>query len=205
MNVLLIYLQPKDGLGHIRNQLIDIPCDKLILKYFPYPTVYKVASDTIKKHSEYSHILWIQNDIVFNKEHYFKLCESFQSTGENILGCSMNVDLTPEGKELCAFTVRPFEKTPAGYIPFVKKGVYEGKVKVYHNGGVFLCTREFFNQFPLKGFGKSGYNADIEQGSKIFKAGKNYLVDTSIHLEHQRYRGIMQVGIKEPEIEIIKY
>ena len=205
MNPLLIYLQPKDGLEHIRNRLLNIPCDKLILKYFPYPDVYNIAKKTILEHPEYTHIIWLQNDIVLNKDEYEKLVSSFLSTGEAILGASMNVDLSKEGIELCAFTIRPFEKTPSGYVPFVKKGVYEGLVKVFHNGGVFICTREFYLKYPLTGYGKSGYNADIKQGSEIFKDKINYFVDCDIHLKHLRFEGEMMVGKKEPGVEFIKW
>jgi GT2 family glycosyltransferase len=209
MNPLIIYLQPKDGLGHIRNKLLNIPCDKLILKYFPYPDVYQIARKSIEKHPEYDIIVWLQNDINFDKQAFFKLIQGLKNWKLDILGCSMNVDLTPHGLQHCAFTVKKFEHEVKGLVnnepPFVKKGTFRGLVKVYHNGGVFACTREFYLKFPLTGMGKGGYNADIDMGRRIWNAGINYFVDSEIHLKHERYAGTMQVGKKTPESQVIRW
>lgn len=205
MNPLVIYLQPKDGLGHIRNQLLNVPCDKLILKYYPYPDVYNIALKTIKEHPEYSHIIWVQNDINFNKDAYFKLIKGLAAWKLEILGASMNVDLSPRGMKFLAYSVQPFEIHPTSHIPFTEKGRHKGLVKVFHNGGVFACTREFYLKFPLTGKGKAGYNADIQHGQDIRDAGIKYFVDNEIFLKHERYMGINKVGVKEPEVEVIRY
>jgi len=55
MKILLVYLQPKD-IPEVLEPLDDIFCDKLYLKYFPYPDVYFEALDFIKLHREYTHI-----------------------------------------------------------------------------------------------------------------------------------------------------
>ena len=211
MRCLLIYLKPKDELYEVDEALKEIPCDKLILKYFPYPTVYKIAMKTIKEHEEYSHIIWIQNDIVFTKEAFNRLTRGVQRNSLTILGASMNVDLSPNGLSKCAFTTKKFD-FDSGYmgfigskIPYAKHGEYTGIIRVYHNGGPFIAEREFFLKFPLRGFGKSGYNADIEQGQNIYREGFDYFLDADLHLKHLRYLGTMQVGKKEPKVEFIKY
>lgn len=201
MKILLIYLKPKDGLEKVDEELAKIKCDKLILKYFPYPTVYRIALRTIIEHSEYSHLFWMQNDIVLTKEIYEKMALEIESRELPILGASMNVDLSPDGKAKSAYTTRPFEGNKP---PYVRIGENMGLIKVFHNGGVFIAKREFFIRFPLKGMGKAGYNADILQGREIWESEFDYYLNADIHLTHLRFMGSMQVGIKEPEIEFIK-
>lgn len=214
MNCLLIYLKPKDELDRVEEALKEIPCDRLILSYFPYPTVYQIAMKTVKEHPEYSHIIWVQNDIVFTREAYLKMTRAIEKNGFSILGCSMNVDLSPAGQEKCAYTVREFN-FPTGHkewisalgvsIPYVRKGEYSGIIRVYHNGGPFIVERDFFLRYPLTGVGKAGYNADIKHGKSIYDGGFDYFLDCDLHLEHLRYLGVMQVGRKEPKTEFVKY
>ena len=201
MKILLIYLKPKDGLEKVDEELAKIKCDKLILKYFPYPDVYRIALRTIIEHSEYSHLFWLQNDIVLTKEIYERMALEIAQREIPILGASMNVDLSPFGKTKCAFTTVPFEGNKP---PYVTIGENMGLIKVFHNGGVFIAKREFFIRFPLKGMGKAGYNADILQGREIWESEFDYYLNADIHLTHLRFMGSMQVGIKEPEIEFIK-
>lgn len=206
MNVLIVYLQPKDGLEKIREELRKIPCDKIILKYFPYPDVYRIALQAIRANTKYSHILWLQNDILLTKEDYFKMCESLNTSGGAILGASMNVDLSPKGLELCAFTDEPFIFSErGGFIlddpPYVKKGKHNGIITVFHNGGPFICSREFYLKYPLKGFENTGYNADLCHGIELASNEIKYFLDTNINLKHFRYAGKMMVGRKEPKIE----
>ena len=202
---MIIYLQPKDGLDKIKEELLKIPCDKLILKYIKYPEVYRIAQKTIESHPEYDSIIWVQNDIIFTVNDYEKLCKSFKVWKLDILGCSMNVDLSVDGLDLCAFTVDKFTVSPGMSIPWVKLNQFAGLVKVFHNGSVFIARREFLMAFPLTGIGKAGYNADIKHGTEIAAAGINYYVDTSIRLKHLRYQGINKVGKKLPGIEFIEY
>ena len=201
MKILLIHLKPKDGLYEVDEALAKIKCDRLTLKYFPYPHPYKIALATIKEHKEYSHIVWVQNDIILTKEVFDKLVLQIESKKLSILGASMNVDLSPDGKEKCAYTTKPFEGFKP---PYVKLGDNMGIIKVFHNGGVFIATREFYIKFPLKGNGKSGYNADIVQGREIYDAGENYYLDTSLNLLHLRFMGTMEVNRKPPGIEFVR-
>ena len=210
MNPLLIYLKPKDGLNEVEKELKKIPCDRLTLKYFRYPNVYRIAHKTITNHPEYDYIIWLQNDIILKREDYFKLCEGIKETGGAILGASMNVDLSPKGLNLCAYSKKEFY-SPGSYKyaknepPYVPKGEDKGIIKVFHNGGVFIAERDLLVQHPLRGMGKSGFNADILHGWELRNNGINYYLDTRIHLKHLRYQGDMMVGKKPPEVEIVRY
>ena len=210
MNPLLIYLQPKDGLTEVEKELKKIPCDVLRLKYFRYPDVYRIAHKTISNHPEYDYIIWLQNDIILKKEDYFNLCEGIKSTGGAILGASMNVDLSPKGLNLCAYTKDEFYTPGAWYYdvtppPFVPKDEDKGIIKVFHNGSVFIAERDLLVHHPLRGMGKGGKNADILHGWELRNNGINYYLDTRIHLKHLRYQGEMMVGKKPPEVEFVRY
>ena len=211
MKTLIVYLKPKDDLDQVENQLNKIPCDKLILSYFPYPQVYKEALKQIKKLTDYEFIVWVQNDIVLTCTGFEQLRRGIVSTQAAILGAVMNVDLSPKGLKLLAYTVETFviDKNRIGFIskdpPYVRKGQYEGLTKVFHNGGVFICKREFYLKHPLTGMGTGGYNADLKHGLEIHNAGFNYWVDNNIILKHLRYAGKMQVHKKNPKVELIKY
>ena len=212
MKVLLVYLQPKDGLDEVTDNLKEIPCDKLILKYFPYPMVYQIANKTILEHPEYTHILWLQNDIVLTVKDFNKMLSSHQSARDafnsQILGVSMNVDLSPRGMEEAAYTTKPFHKSGDSFlqtiIPWEKKQD-RGIIKVFHNGGPFIAERPFYLMYPLTGYGKTGYNADILQGMKIHEDKIPYYLDTSIHLKHLRFQGKMMIGKKPMEVQIVRY
>lgn len=204
MKVLIVYLQPCNDLHEVFEALDEIPHDILKLKYFPYPDVYRIIHRTILNHPEYTHIIWLQNDIVLNKESVEKLIKGIASSRVAILGAVMNVDLTPKGLDVLAYTVEPFVHHLTIPPPFVKKNRFRGKKRVFHNGGVFICSRDFYLQFPIMGHFKTGYNADIAQGRKIWNAGFDYFVDNEIILKHLRYKGTMKVGKLPPEIEIVR-
>jgi hypothetical protein len=204
MNPLIIYLQPKDELEDVWLQLENIPCDKLVIRYMPYPMCYKAAYQQINEKKEYTHIIWVQNDIIFKKEDYFKLVKDFKETRALILGKAMNVDLSPKGLGLGAFTTEPFEFNSGLDVPF-EPLTQRGIIPCFHNGGVFITTREFYLKYPLKGIGQRGYNADFRHGKEIREAGLTYLIDTDEPLKHLRYKGKMMVGKKYPEVEYVKY
>ena len=204
MNPLIIYLQPTNGLDEVDEQLKLIPCDILKLKYFPYPDVYKIATKTIECHAEYDYIIWLQNDIVLTFEAFKNLCAGIMNPHIDILGAVMNVDLSPDGLELLAYSIEPFKLMIGIKTPFVNKDDYRGLKRCFHNGGVFICSRKFYLDNPLTGMGKAGYNADYEHGKKIWNKGIDYFVDNEICLKHLRYQGTMQVGIKKPEVEFVK-
>ena len=211
MKTLIVYLKPKDELYEVEDQLNLIPCDKLVLSYFPYPQVYQEALKQIKKLTDYEFIVWVQNDIVLTCTGFEQLRRGLESTQAAILGAVMNVDLSPKGLELLAYTVDNFiiEKNQIGFLPkdppYVERGRFQGLTKVFHNGGVFICKREFYIKSPSTGMGTGGYNADLKHGSEIRKAGLNYWVDNNIILKHLRYSGKMQVHKKPPKVELIKY
>lgn len=204
MKPLLIYLKPKDDLPLVDEAIKSIPCEKLILKYLPYPTVYTVALRAIQMNEKFTHIIWVQNDIIFGKKDYDRLVSQFKKLDLQTLGCVMNVSLTEKDRGLLAYTMHNFELTPTGAIPWMQRGYYKGVIRCFHNGSVFMCTREHYLKHPLTGRGKAGYNADYILGKELYDANIPNWIDTDIELKHLRFEGTMQVGKKTPEVEWVK-
>jgi len=204
LNPVIIYLKPKDGVLKVEEALKEIDCPKLTLSYIPYPAVYKIALDWIKNHPEFDYIIWVQNDIVFNKEAFSKLTKEISALGVELLGCAMNTDLTPKGLDLLAYTTKPFSLEGIIQPPYVKRGTHKGVIRVFHNGGVFICKRDFYIKFPLKGIGRDGFNADALHGTELRELNQTYWLDSDLILEHRRYEGIMQVHKKAMEINFVR-
>jgi len=69
---LLCYFQAADY-PEILAELDKMPCDKLILKYMPYPRPHDYAREFFIEHTEYTHIIIHPQDLVVKLEHYKKL------------------------------------------------------------------------------------------------------------------------------------
>lgn len=74
---LLVYFQAADY-PDILEELDKIPCDKLFLKYMPYPHVHNYAREFFMQHEEYTHIIIHPQDLIVKKEHYDKLVEDLE-------------------------------------------------------------------------------------------------------------------------------
>jgi len=57
----------------ILKELEKIPCDKLILEYYPYPHPHEIARDFFLEHEEYTHLIIQPQDLLVTEEDYHKL------------------------------------------------------------------------------------------------------------------------------------
>lgn len=203
MKILLVYLQPKD-IPQILEPLKRIPCDKLYLKYIPYPFVYRAAYNFIQAHSEYTHIFWLQNDIMLSLEQFEACIKKLIENNLSLLGLSMNVDGSRDGRNLLAFTTKPFDIQKKKKIDWAKRGEYSGLIKVFHNGGPFLIERMLYLHYPLHGDTKTGFNADIYHGLELNWDNIEYYLDSKANLNHLRYIEKMQVGRKQAITEFVR-
>jgi len=196
MKILLVYLQPKD-IPEVLEPLKDIFVDKIYLKYMKYPEVYEVALKFIKNHTEYTHIFWLQNDIVLNNSDFEKAVTRIHEN--NILGLSMFVEM--ENFKDMAYTIEPFKITEQKY-EWAIHGT-KGIIQVFHNGGPFICKREFYLKYPLTG-DFQGYNADYYHGFEMWRNNEPYYLISDANLSHLRFKGEMQVHKKTPHLEFIR-
>ncbi len=203
MKILLIYLQPKD-IPEVLEPLKEIPCDKLYLKYYSYPGVYQEAFLFIKRHTEYTHIFWLQNDIILTKKDFANAKSRLLNNNLDLIGLGMNVDMSG-GRYKCAYTIEPFEIHKFKKVEWALMNQYHGIKNVFHNGGPFLITRTLYLRFPLHGDTITGFNADMNFGLELWKENIPYPLDTNINLLHLRYIGEMQVGKKVPSMEYVRF
>ena len=88
---LLVYL--KTGIyPDILNELTKIPCDKLILEYYPYPHPHNIARDFFLSHEEYTHLIIQPPDLLVHVEHYIHLLTDIKRFDYPVLCGVCNVD-----------------------------------------------------------------------------------------------------------------
>ena len=88
---LLCYLQAADY-PEILKELEKIPCDKLILKYMPYPNPHNIARDFFLEHEEYTHLIIHPQDLIVTKRHYENIVADLQKFDYPVLAGVCNVD-----------------------------------------------------------------------------------------------------------------
>jgi len=99
---LLVYLQAADY-PEILKELKKIPCDKLILKYMPYPHPHNIARDFFIEHKEYTHLIIHPQDLIVTKQHYENLVADLKEFDFPVLGGVCNVDINRNRKFLWNF------------------------------------------------------------------------------------------------------
>lgn len=76
----------------LKKDLMEIPCDKFITNYMPYPYPHNLARDYFLEHREYTHLIVQPQDLHVNKEHYAKLIETVCETEYDVVSCVCNVE-----------------------------------------------------------------------------------------------------------------
>lgn len=126
----------------IRKDLLEIPCDKFIVNYMPYPYPHNLARDYFLEHEEYTHLIVQPQDLHANKEHYAKLIETVKETGHDVVSCVCNVER--EGhpnyhKWAICKKIPDLDKSKRYYnwVPETKEKI--GLMQVEFQGMVFAC------------------------------------------------------------------
>lgn len=91
INPLLFYMQAADY-PDILEELDKIPCDKLIIKYMPYPWPHNLARDFFIEHEEYTHLIVMPQDILVKKEHFEALKADIEKYHYPVLSGVCNVE-----------------------------------------------------------------------------------------------------------------
>jgi len=91
MKPLLFYMNASNY-AQILEDLHNIPCDKFIVNYTPYPHPHNLARDFFLAHPQYTHLIVQPQDLHVKKEHYEKLIETVEKTGHDVVSCVCNVE-----------------------------------------------------------------------------------------------------------------
>lgn len=150
-----------------------------------------------------THSFFHSNDTVITKNDIEALVKEYKSGSYEVLGMSTNLDLTPSGLELMATSL----KTPeyATQIDWLNFGDMEGVFQVGFMGCPFIISREVWLKTGFRGEPRTGFNADLFFSQDCKKLGIPMYVDSRIRVLHHRFAGELQVGLKLPETEYIKW
>ena len=126
----------------IKKDLMEIPCDKFITNYFPYPFPHNLVRDFFLEHEEYTHLIVQPQDLHANKEHYAKLIETVKETGYDVVSCVCNVE-RPMHRDYFKWAIckniPSMDKSQRMYnwVPSTEDKL--GLMKVEFQGMVFAC------------------------------------------------------------------
>lgn len=209
--------QVKDGLNTINE-------DKLQVSYFPYPYPHRIIEDYFNTHLEYTHLIMIPNDLVYDDKSFQKTKEAIEKYDYPILSGLCNVDLKehkdswnvcfklPElsylnrryrwlaestRKELLNRNSRFVKVMFAGYPAIcIKRNVIES---VRLN---FLNDTIKTNELPIWE-SKGGFANDLIFCHNVNDKNIEIICDLENTLLHFRYEGQSQIGIKPYKVKFI--
>ena len=216
INPLYVYLQPKI-IPHVLEPLKEIPCDKLYIRYYPYPEPHRIARKFFLEHPEYTHLIIHPNDIIITKADYLKLLDDLQRYPFlEVISGVMNVDLEDNKDHLAACFNLPLLNYNDRRYYWIPREHVKGIQRVRHVGfSLTAISRKVIEELKDEN-GRPGFDgvdpktesidgADVWFSNCCYHAGIPIYIDCDIFLVHERYVGEMQVGKKEPHIEFIPY
>jgi len=205
---LLVYLQAADY-PEILEELEKIPCDKLILKYFPYPHPHNIARDFFLKHTEYTHLIIQPQDLKVTKEHYEKMFKNIYDKNYPVLSAVCNVGKNgvfrykmAVCKELPAWNryVRYYNWIPSG-LKGINQVKFQGHVFVWIKRDV-VERRNIYGDYIFRGSVHVGGEPapDLTFCTECDRSGIPIHADCDCNIEHLATHEKILVGKKKVEI-----
>lgn len=200
----------------------NLPCDKLRLDYFEYPKQFVRAQDFFLRNKQYTHFVYLAPDLVISKEQFNKLKE--QVKDHDVYGPVCNVDKGKyENKLACCIKLPSikFEFRNYRWVQeearqyFLNTGIDTLKVKF--NGLTFcfikrkILERYTFSTLPFESDEepiwkvRGGWACDLAFCHYCDFNNIDIFVNLRIKLNHLRYAGKLQIGIKEEKITFIEH
>jgi len=201
-----------------------LPCDQLHINYFPYPENYEIGQKFFLDHPEYTHYIFHSPDIVIPRFAFEFMLEQIKYFDYDVYGPAFNMDMqkhkdrilcTPNLPDLDYGSRRYYWISEGRRQQLIKSG--NGIIHPKFNGLGFTWVKRWlvdtipFTTLPYETDERpiwetrGGYACDL-----AFSHWLNYLdvkinYDLRIKCEHLRYWGQLQVGLKEPQVNLIKY
>ena len=211
-------------LPEVIDGLNSIPCDKLQVSYFKYPYPHRIIEDWFYTHKEYTHLIMIPNDLVYNNENFQRTKEAIEKYDYPVLSGLCNVDLKqhktdynvcfklPEllytqrryrwladstRKELINRGVRFVNVGFAGYPAIcIRRDVLE-KTKLNH-----LNDKIKTKELPIWE-SRGGFANDLIFAHNLKMIDIPIICDLENTMLHFRYSGQSQIGIKPYKVKFI--
>ena len=212
MKILLARASPRCNIPEVEDENSKLPCDKLLVQYFPEIPAYKVIRDYFLK-SDYDYLVLATDDIIVKPEHIERLKQSLEVSGVPVLSGYMNVDQ---------------HEWQNGNVNICYELALKDKKLRYYNWikNTEIPDKEFF-QVKFAGFGLTAIRRDIVEkyefaGDGIFKgkgmtfgASLDFVfcwwchenqvpiwADSKIYMQHLRTSGTHRVGEKSRRVFI---
>lgn len=215
IKVLHAYLQPKD-IPEVTDHLDEIPCDKLLIQYYPYPHPHRILREFMIEHKEYTHLAIHTNDLVVTISDYDKMMMNlFNHPFLEVIAGVCNVDQEGEKDVWNVCFNLPTLDIKTRVYHWVKKGGFNGIQRVRFAGFPYMWVkreilenidsnsqRPIFDGTDL--FGKDGYSADLWFSHGLYHSNIPIYCDSNIEMKHLRYFGEMQVGRKPTQTIWVK-
>lgn len=84
---------PRDYIPSVIENNAKLPCDRLLVKFYPEYFAYKIMRNYFLRHEEYTHLVLATDDIVVKANHICQLAKDLEESYYPVLSGLMNVDL----------------------------------------------------------------------------------------------------------------
>lgn len=197
----------------------DIPCDKFIVNYSPYPHPHNLAREFFLNH-DYTHLIVVPQDLHAKKEHYQKLIETVKDTGYDVVSAVCNVERQghPNNHKWAICKKIPsLDRSKRHYNWFPETSENLGVVQVEFQGMVMACIsrkviqrKMIDGEWVFKGTIHSGIGPFLAAPDLTFchcclKLGIPIYTNTDIRLMHYANHKPSLVGKRLSSTEYIPY
>jgi len=199
-----------------------LPCDKLRLDYIKYPNNFIEAQKFFLEHKDYTHFVYLNPDIVITVSQFEELIKMVEAYDYDVYGPVCNVDQGKyKDKLACCNKLPSIEYQLRNYRwvqeearqYFLNAGMKSHTVKF--NGLVFcFIKREILEKYKFSTLpfetdekpiweNRGGWACDLAFAHYCDFEHIPIIVDLRIKLNHLRYPGKLQIGLKKPLITFI--
>lgn len=222
-NPLIGYYHAVD-LEAVKDGLNEINADKLQVSYFPYPFPHRIIEKCFKDNLEYTHLIMIPNDMVYDDKAFQKTKEIVEKFNYPVLTGLVNVDLA-ENKDKCNVC---FKLPELPYVNRRYRWLVESQrlhllsknqrlINVMFAGYPAICIRrDVLDKVRLNIFpedkkvdelpiweSRGGFANDLIFCHNLNDANIPIICDLENKMLHFRYEGKSQIGIKKEKVKFI--
>lgn len=222
-NPLIGYYHAVD-LDPVIEGLNEIDADKLQVSYFKYPYPHRIIEDYFLTHKQYTHLIMIPNDLVYNNSNFQRTKDAIEKHDYPVLSGLCNVDLKTHKTDynVCfklpdlAYVNRRYRwLANSTRMELIRRGARF--VKVMFAGYPAICIRRDVldkvrlnflndtiknNSLPIWE-SRGGFANDLIFCHNINDKGIELICDLKNTMLHFRYEGKSQIGIKEYKVKFI--
>ena len=212
-------------LVQVKEALDEIPCDKIQVSYFDYPYPQRKVLEYFKENPEYTHLILIPNDLVYNLRNFTMTERAVRELDPPVLCGLCNVDLGQykDFWNVCPklptleFTQRRYRwMAESQRLHHLNLGFRFIPVKFA--GFPAMCVRrDVFDKCKINEFNESiktkevpiwesqlGYANDLMFCHNLSDLEITIVCDLENTMLHLRFQGEKQNGKKQPNVHLVK-